>query len=281
MVKDLRYFLSLLKEKAPEEFTEVKKQVDSRFELTMVLRKLQEVNRFPAVLFKNVKEFEMPVISNIMGNTKKLGLALETTEKEMLEEYIRREGHLIPPKKVSSGPVKDVILTGDQIDLARLPIVTNCEKDSHPYVTAGITVVKDPDTGAWNAGIYRMPFFNKKLLGTGWEEYSHIGQIYRKAERRGEPLEAVVFIGHHPACYLATQSKFPFGTDELAIMGALLGEPLQTVKCETLDLEVPAFAEIAIEGRIPPMRGGQRPPSANTLGTTACKGIVRSLKSQR
>jgi len=252
MVKDLRYFIHLLKERAPEEFECVRKQVDPKFELSMVLRKLQEADSFPAVLFEDVKNSKMPVISNIFGNLKKLALALETTEGEMLEEYMKREERLISPRRVDSGPVKDIILAGNDVNLTKLPIVTNCAKDSHPFITAGITVVKDPDTGMHNTGIYRMPLFDKRTSAFSVEEHAHGMHIFRKAQAKREPLEAVTFIGHHPSCYLATQSKLPFGTEEYAIMGGLLGEPLEVVKCETVDLVVPAYAEIAIEGRILP-----------------------------
>jgi 2,5-furandicarboxylate decarboxylase 1 len=254
MARDLRSFMDTLEQKAPGELAFVDRQVDPKFEISMILRKLQDANLFPMVLFRNVKNSRIPVISNMMGNLTKLALALETTEEKMVDEYSRREDHLVAARQVESGPVKEVVLTGDKVDLRTIPVLTNCEKDSHPFITAGITVVRDPDTGAYNAGIYRMPVLSERLSAFSVEEHAHANYIFRKVKAEGKALEVVTFIGHHPACYLATQSKLPLGIDEFSIMGAMLGEPLDVVKCETVDLVVPAYAEIAIEGRILPDR---------------------------
>jgi 2,5-furandicarboxylate decarboxylase 1 len=153
---------------------------------------------------------------------------------------------------VDYGPVQDVVMTGDDVDLAKIPVVVNCEKDSGAFITIGITVVKDPDTGIRNSGVYRMMVLGKNTLGMSYEKHTHIGHIHRKMIAQNKPLEVVTFIGHHPACMIGSQSKVPLGVDEWEVMGGLMQEPLEIVKCKTVDLEVPAWAEIAIEGVIYP-----------------------------
>ena len=104
MTKDLRYFIDKLEKEAPEELVVVEKEVDVNLELTAVLRKLQQEKKAPAVLFKNVKGYDMPVISNVLGNRKKLSLTMETSEEEMLANYIKREDNRIKPVVVDHGP---------------------------------------------------------------------------------------------------------------------------------------------------------------------------------
>lgn len=252
MAKDLRYFLNKLQKEAPEELMVVEREVDCNLELTAVLRKLQGEKKAPAVLFKHVKGCAMPVIANVLGNRKKLAMTLESSEEAMLKDYIAREDARIKPVLVEEGPVQEVVLTGDDIDLAKIPVVVNCEKDSGAFITIGITVVKDPETGTRNSGVYRMMVLGKDTLGMSYEKHTHIGHIHRKMIAQNKPLEVVTFIGHHPCCMIGSQSKVPLGVDEWEVMGGLLQEPLEIVKCKTVDLEVPAWAEMAIEGVIYP-----------------------------
>jgi 2,5-furandicarboxylate decarboxylase 1 len=181
-------------------------------------------------------------------------MAMEADEDSVLDEYIKREDKLIAPKIVPTGPVKEVIQKGDDVDLYQLPITHHNEKDSGDFITAGITVVKDPDTGVYNAGIYRMMRIDKKTLGMSYEKHTHIGYIHRKLMKLNKPLECITFIGHHPACILGSQSKVAMDVSEYDVIGSLMQQPLEVTQGETVDLLVPAWAEVVIEGIIPPDR---------------------------
>jgi len=255
LAKDLRYFIQYLEENAPEEIVRVKRAVDPRWEMSAVLRRFQAENKFPAVLFENSKGFDMPVLSNVFASRRRLACMLETSEDKMLWKYMEKEDNRLEPEVKSSGPVKDVVVKGKDVDLRKFPIPTHCEKDAGPYINVGVTVVKDLDTGIRNAGMYRMMLQDSRTLAVFMEPASHVTHIFRKYERAGKDMEAVVSIGHHPALALGAQSKVPLGIDELGVAGALLGEPLELVKCETVDLEVPSYSEIAIEGRF---KAGER-----------------------
>jgi 2,5-furandicarboxylate decarboxylase 1 len=249
--KDLRSFLDDIKRRGSDWYVEVEKEVDPKYEPVALMRKLQFEGRSPTVMFEKVRGFEMPVVSWVASNFSHLAAAFDTTEDGLIAEYSKREQNMIPPRHVSDGPVKEVITKGDAVDLRKLPILTSCEKDSGPYITIGVTLVKDPETGYVNAGVYRHLIHEKNVLGLGGPEpHSRLSRIMQKAEKSNKPLDAAIFIGHHPAAILASQAKR--WVDETEVMSGLLGEPIDLVRAQTVDLEVPAWAEIVIEGKIPP-----------------------------
>jgi 2,5-furandicarboxylate decarboxylase 1 len=252
MPKDLRSFLKRLEERAPDEFVRVEREVDPVYELPAVVRRLQADRRNPAVLFENVKGSRIRAISNVLGSPRLLAEALETTPDQLTQTYIDREDKRHPIQVLGEGPVQEVTITGDDINLFEMPIVTNCEKDSGAFISGGVSTVRDPDTGVHNSGIYRMMVHSKNTLGMSYEKHTHIGRIHRRLEAKGEPLECVTWVGHHPATLLGSQSKVAFGEDEYEVMGGLLEEPLAVVKGKTIDVMVPAYAEVAFEGRILP-----------------------------
>ena len=251
MAKDLRTFLDLIEPRGPEWFIKVSKEVDRHYEHTALMRKLEMENYLPTVLFENIRDTDMPLVSWVAAGKKQLAAAFDTDESGVVDEFNNRQDNLIPANHVKTGPVQEVVSQGDEVDLAKIPIPTSCEKDSGAYITIGVLMVRDPETGQHNMGVYRHRVHGKNLLSVGGPEpSSRLGHIYRKAEKENIPLEAAIFIGHHPACILASQCKQ--WVDEVEVAGALLNEPLDVVPAKTIDLEVPAFAEIVIEGKIPP-----------------------------
>ncbi|MFH1383309.1 MAG: UbiD family decarboxylase [Chloroflexota bacterium] len=250
--KDLKSYLELLKKNLPDELVVVDKKVNSKFELPAVIAKLASLNRYPAVLFNHVSGHDMTVVSNLFADHKRIALALECDEKDLHAVYRAREDNKIGPELVKSGPVKQVIQTKGNIDLTQFPVIAHNEKDAGPYITAGAMVIKDPETGIRNIGMYRHRLHNKKRMGIHLAETSHSSLIYEKYIRLGKPMEVAITVGMHPAFYLGVLSFVPFGVDEYTVVGGLMKEPLKLVKCETVDLEVPAMAEIVIEGKIDP-----------------------------
>jgi 2,5-furandicarboxylate decarboxylase 1 len=252
MGKDLRVFLDKLQKTAPEEVLRVKREVDPNFELSGVIAKLEQESKYPAVLFEKVKGTKFPVICNLLANRKKMAVALDTTEEKLNEEFRLREENSLPLKTVTDGPIKEVVLKGNGVNLLQLPQIVHNEKDGGPYISAGVMIIKDPDTGAYNDGCYRHMIKNKNTLGIHLSQTSHAYRIYTKYEQKNEPMDVAIVIGHHPAFLLGSLSFVPYGMNELEVDGGIMGENLEVVKCETVDLVVPAHAEIVIEGRIPP-----------------------------
>ncbi|MBI2304905.1 MAG: UbiD family decarboxylase [Chloroflexi bacterium] len=269
MSKNLRDFIAYLEEAAPEHLAHVRREVDPRFELTAVLARLEQEKRFPAVIFHQVKGSSFPVVSNMHADVRRLLMAVgvEGGIPEFLRVYGRWEDNPIPPRLVPSGPVQEVVALGEAVDCTQLPIVTYHERDAGPYITLGLIIMKDPDSGVRNAGIYRLMLQGRDRFGIQISQTAHGHYIWQKNDRRNRPTEVAVVVGHHPAFYLGCMSFTPLEVDEFAVAGAVMGEPLPLVKCRTVDLEVPAEAEMVLEGIIPPGVREKEAPFGEYPGT--------------
>ena len=250
MTADLRSFIDTLEKNAPELLVRVDREVDPRWELSAVQKRLQADRELPVLVFDRVAGYKMPVVTNLFATKKHLALALDTTPERVIEHFGDAQLNRIPPREVVSGVVKDVVLTGESADLGILPAVTHCEKDAGPYLTAGMTIARDPDSGELNAGIYRHLFLSSKTLTINMAPLCHAAEITKRAQAKGVHVDAAIVLGHHPAMGMASQQRGAFGEFELETMGGLLGEPVDVVPAETVDVPVPADAEIVIEGRI-------------------------------
>ncbi len=263
MGKDLRQFLQVVKELGPDFYVEVKKPLKPKLEPFILQQKLAREGRFPVIYCPEIEGSKLPLVTNLFGSYDLLGLALDINPKkvakaEISQEYIRRVTNSKPPQTISASqaPVKEVILKGKNIDLSLLPITHHQELDSGKYIAIGFLICKDPDTGIPNAGIYRHEVKGKDRLGCTLAPVDHAAYIARRYAELGKPMEVVITIGHHPAVVLGSCAKGDLALNELEVMGGLLEEPLQVTPAETVDLPVPALAEIAIEGVIdPPIDG--------------------------
>jgi UbiD family decarboxylase len=246
MQKDMRAFIELIA--SFDRLLTVGREVDPHFEIPAVMKAAEKTGK--AILFKNVKRPGFNIINNFLGDRQMLALLFETSAPEVVTEWLKRVKNPLEPELVGSGPVKELIKKGKEVDLAALPIVTHCSKDAGPFITAGMVTARDPETGVRNVSINRMQLKGKDKLGIRMMPPQHLGVIHGKSEKLGKNLEIAVAIGNHPFEILSAATSFDFGVDEFTIAGALRQEPLQLVKCETVDLEVPAFAEIVIEGEV-------------------------------
>jgi 2,5-furandicarboxylate decarboxylase 1 len=245
----MREFISFLENE--KELRRIKKPVDTRHEIAAYIRKTSDT-KGPALLFENVKNFDMPVVGGLLATRRRVLLALGVATDEYetyMNKFVNAMEHLVPPKLVSFGNCKEIIHIGDDVDVTRLPVPTLSAKDSGPFITAGVVISRDPDTGKKNTSIYRLQVHGPKRLGIKAQQLS---RQQNKAESKGERFPVAVAIGTDPILYMATQWDAPYGVDEMAWAGALRGAPIEVVKAETVDLEVPASAEIVIEGYVLP-----------------------------
>ncbi len=245
--RGLRDFLNRLAETG--DLVEVEKAVDIKYEIAAYIRKTSDEDG-PALYFKNVKGYNVPVVGGLFANRRKFLLAMESTEQEAVQKFLLATRNKVPPKLVSNGPCQDVVLTGKDVDLSSLPVTINSEKDGGQFISIGIQISKDPETGSKNAGIYRMQVKGKNRLGL-FAPGQDIDTQLKKAEAKDQALEIAVAIGTDPSIVLSSTAKVPYEIDELEIAGALRGSPVEVVKCKTVDLEVPATSEYVIEGKIP------------------------------
>jgi 2,5-furandicarboxylate decarboxylase 1 len=253
MPQDLRSYLNLIKQDQPEDFLTVSREVDPAFEITAITVKLeQEAKRRPILLFEKVKGTSFPVLTNLHAGRSRLAAAIHAKPDEMQRAYLRAMEKPIPPKMVSKAPAKEVILTGDRIDLYKLPQILHHQEDAGPYITAAISFAKDPNSETWNCAYNRLMIKGRDTTSIHLTLAKHLWEFQRAAETQGKPLPVAFAIGVHPAIALGCLAIGSIDEDERAIIGALLGEPLELIKCETSDLLVPAHAEMILEGEILP-----------------------------
>lgn len=229
---------------------EIDAPVSSVHELTGAVYYLLQQKKNRAVMFNNVDGGSIPVLTNLFADRMRLALAIGAAEDELNFVYREKESLRIVPEVITAAPVQEVSLDDGSVDLFSLPVVSHNLKDKGPYITAGIMTVKDPDTGVRNSGIYRLMIKDRNHTGIHLAETSHAYYIYRKYMQRKQPMPVAVTIGTHPAVYLSSLSLLGLGEDEFEVAGGLLGEALKLVRCRTVDLEVPAYGEICLEGEI-------------------------------
>jgi UbiD family decarboxylase len=253
MSQDLRSYLDIIKRTDPEDFLTISREVDPAFEITAITVKLeQEAKRRPVLLFEKVKGTKFPVLTNLHAGRSRLAAAINAKPEEMQQAYLRAMEKPIAPKLVSTGPVKEVILSGDQINLFELPQILHHQEDAGAYITAAISFAKDPSGDSWNCAYNRLMIKGRDTTSIHLTLAKHLWEFQRIAESRGEALPVAFAIGVHPAIALGCLAIGSIDEDERAIMGGLLGEALELVKCETSDVLVPAHAEMIIEGEILP-----------------------------
>jgi 2,5-furandicarboxylate decarboxylase 1 len=255
MPKDLRTFLDALVAAHPDQLKVVRRQVDPDFEAAAIVDRLEDDARypgFPAVLFEHVGDSEIPLLINLHGTYERLALSIDSDVHGMVSEYARREGQPVRTEYVEDGPAQEVVLAGDEIDLSKLPLLCHQELDAGRYITSAVTLSRDPESDAVNAGIFRHQYQGTRQIGIQVNPAHHTGYILRQYRERGERMEVALFIGHHPAVTMGAVSKLEGVGGELDVAGGLLGEAVEMVPCKTVDLQVPARAEIVIEGFIDP-----------------------------
>ena len=253
MAQDLRSFLDQVKRARAADFHVVGKPIDPRYEITALVAKLEnEGRRRPVLLFENVTGSAFPVLTNVHASRGRLAAAINAAPDRMLPTYLRAMERPIPPRLVSTGPVKEVVRRGGDVDLLALPQIVHHERDAGPYITAAISFAKDPTGDTWNCAYNRLMIQGRDRSSIHLTLGKHLWEFHKLAEARNEPLPVAFAIGVHPAIALGALAIGSIDEDERGIMGALLGEPLELVKCETSDVLVPAHAEIVLEGEILP-----------------------------
>ena len=265
---DLRDFISAL-----EKHGELKR---IRFEVDPVLEITEFADRSvkrggPALLFEKPKGSSIPVLINAFASMRKMEIALEVASVEeiagRISEFLEMrmpEGligklKMLPklsemgsffPKTVGSGPCKQVIRRGD-FSLSEYPILQCWPQDGGRFITLPLVFTRNPDTGKRNCGMYRMQVYDDRTTGMHWQTHKQGAEHYRRLQASGaQRMDVAVAIGSDPATMYSAILPLPPDLDEMMIAGFLRGKPVEMVKCETCDLEVPANAEIVLEGYV-------------------------------
>ena len=253
---DLRSFLDALETRG--DLMRIDRPVDWEYEAVGLTRRTSDIEG-PALLFEQVRDSVVPCLSGLFAARRRVAWALEVGEAELDDGYRDREDRSVAPTILAGRPAcQEIVLTGDDIDLYALPILRHYELDGGRYVTAGLQIATDPGSGLRNVSIHRMLLLDRRHLTVFAPLGRHLRTIIERWHERGEPAEIATAIGPEPATQIASQSRVPFGVDEFAVAGGLRGEPVELVRCHSIEVEVPSTTEIVIEGRIDPGRARQR-----------------------
>jgi 4-hydroxy-3-polyprenylbenzoate decarboxylase len=254
--EDLRTFIEKLRNE--KELVDIKDSVDWNLEVGATTKRSFDL-KGPALLFEKVKDYKTHrVVSGLLGPSKPIpsryALALETsrntTTSELIEEFIKRQKNPIKPQIVKKGPCKENIYHDKKVDLLKFPFPIIHAGDGGRYIAWHTNITKDPETGWVNWGIYRMMIVNKTITTVSYGPNRHIKNHFEKYKERGENMPMATVIGTDPVITIASGTSVETNFNEVDLAGGLRKKPVKLIKCETIDLEVPATAEIVLEGEV-------------------------------
>ena len=264
--KDLREWIALLEREG--ELRRIFTEVDPDLEITEIVDRVVKAGG-PALLFENPKGSQHPLLINQFGTERRMCLALGV---ERLDDAAAKLGDVLDmqppqgivekvrgllklksvadsmPKTVSKGACQEVVLEGADVDLGLLPIQRCWPGDPAPFITLPAVITKDPQTGVRNVGMYRMQVIDKSSTFMHWQMHKD-GRADLLAAEDGR-IPVAVAIGLDPVSAYSASAPLPHHLDELMLAGFLRGDPVELVRCKTIDLEVPANAELVLEGSV-------------------------------
>jgi 4-hydroxy-3-polyprenylbenzoate decarboxylase len=267
-IEDIPEFIKELEKNG--ELKRVKTEVDSNLEIAEILRRSMYSNG-PAILFEKVKNYDMPVLGNAFGSMRRLEIGLEMTDfREIGQRIVDMTKMDIPsgflnkikklpelskmtesfPKAESSGPVTEITTNNASFD--DIPILKSWPNDAGRFITLGLVATKHPETGVRNLGVFRMQIIDSTHALMHWQKHKRGAQHSEISKDRGEKIQAAIIIGGEPATVFSSIAPVPEGLDKYLFAGITRKKGIKTVKCKTIDLDVPANAEIVLEGYVDP-----------------------------
>ncbi len=285
--KDLSEFVAFLEQRG--ELRRVQAQVSCELEITEIADRTIKKGG-PALLFERVSGYDMPVLINMYGTQQRMAWALGVDRLDDLVERLqgllglmqgppqglvnklRALGRVVQlgsfqPRTVSDAPCQEVVLQGEDVDLFQLPILKCWPLDGGQYITLPLVITKDPQTGVQNYGTYRMQVYDSRTTGMHWQTHkvgAHHYRLYQ--ERESSSLEVAVALGGDPATIWTGSAPLPPDMDEMAVAGFIREEGVELVRAKTVDLMVPAQAEIVLEGYVIPGEERQEGPFGDHTG---------------
>lgn len=268
--EDLRQFIEVLERSG--ELRRIRQEIDPILEIAEITDRVSKAVG-PALLFENVRGSTIPVLINAFGSKRRMELALQTDSVEAIAERVHElldfkspQGlfdkiKMIPkladlnsffPRIVRDGPCRQVVLRQGEFSLHDLPVLQCWPQDAGRFITLPLVFTHNPATGKRNCGIYRMQIYDEQTTAMHWQLHKHGAAHFREAGRQGSRMPVAVAIGADPAVVFAGALPLPDDFDEMMLAGFLRGKPVEMVRCETNDLEVPANAEIVLEGYVDP-----------------------------
>lgn len=249
---DLRSLIELVENRG--DLIRINRPVDRKFEMPALMTQVEATGK--AYLFENVLDSRFSVVGGLFNQIERVALTMNGegrqsfTHSDLAVRIEQATVNGMPPETMSAGSCKEVVHTGSEVDLTELPIPTFFELDSGPFITGGIGISRNPESGVLNVGCYRTLVVDKNTVAVNASLLSDLHRFYRDAERQGQKFPVALAIGVDPALLLAAVSKPYAPATEFDVAGAIKGEPIGLITAEMSDLPVPADAEFVIEGEI-------------------------------
>src|SRR3974390_2675205 len=261
--EDLRQFLDVLRQHG--ELVNIDRPIDLRSEVAKALKQTY-VRQGPAFVFtQNGTEF--PLVAGLYSTRSKALLAFEATEETIFEKVLTGLDNPIPPTLTSTAaPCQEVVLTGKEIDITRFPIPTYSPQDGGPYITAGIFVSKDPESGVADIGHYRAQILGKDSFSFFAQPFHRFGKYLANCQRLNVTTRGAILIGVDPVLAYTCQVQTTDETDDWHVAGGLRGAPIELTRCKTIDLEVPSTTEVVIEFEVDPNNNASEGPLGEYTG---------------
>jgi 2,5-furandicarboxylate decarboxylase 1 len=250
--QDLRSFVDAYAAAHPAEVVRVAEPVTLEHDVMAVVLEYERRRRYPVLFFETIAGFDIPIVCNVVASRRALAFALGVPEAILAAEYARRLKDPIKPVVLTDAPFRRRIRRGGELDLGRLPIPTYFPGDAGRYLTAGMLVARDPDTGVETEGYHRFQLKGPNRLGVSLHSRRRMFDYQRRAEAKDQPLPCAIALGLHPLVSMGSLAYPPADVGKFEVVGGLFGEPLEVAPCAIIDLHVPAAAEIVIEGEILP-----------------------------
>jgi len=250
----------------------VKAEVDTNLEIAEIMRRMMYSGNSPAILFENVKGYDIPILGNAFGTIdllktalniqdfKEIGTRITDLTKLKIPSNLFDKLKVLPklseigayaPKYVENGPITEMIET-ENANLDSLPILKSFPGDAAKFITFGLTITKHPETGIRNIGVYRIQIINEKKAIMHWQTHKRGAQHYEILKEHNKPIETAIVIGADPSTIFSGIAPVPEGMDKFFFSGIIRKKGLKLVKCKTVNLEVPANSEIVLEGYVNP-----------------------------
>jgi UbiD family decarboxylase len=250
--QSVRAFVAAYEAACPQEVVRVSDTVSLQHDVMALVLEYERRRRYPILLFERVAGSDMPIVANVVASRRALAFALDTTERSLAAEYARRIKDHTKPVIVADPPFRARVLRDADVDLTALPIPEYFPGDAGRYLTAGMLVARDPETGVETEGYHRFQIKGRTKMGVSLHSRRRMFEYQRRAEARGQSLPCAVVLGLHPLVSMGSLAYPPPDVGKFEVVGGLFGEPMEVAPCLTADLHVPANAEIVIEGEILP-----------------------------
>lgn len=275
--QDIRAFLADYRRRHPDDVLTLADQVSADQEVTALIWQLAAEGRAPMLVLEHVAGLGVPVVTNIFGSRERIARMLGTAQAKLHAAYQAASHAAVPPREVTGGPVSEVVEERD-IDLASLPLLRHFATDRAAYITNGAVIAESPDGGGGNVSYHRAMLHSASALATSLHSRGHLWRLLAMAKARGKPMAVAMVIGAHPLFMLAASARLPFGRDERAVAGGLMGSALEVVRTPRHGIRVPAQAEYVLEGTIDPDATAEEGPFGEFTGYSSNRSTNNVLQ---